>query len=77
MKRNMCHKIEIERNGMKKIPYAWTLESTMYMMLIMYKIKCILCFEHNGKYQFDLGESYWKIVKNIIKYLKRIKNMLV
>jgi hypothetical protein len=27
------------------------------------------------KYQYNLGESHWKIVKKILKYLRRTKNV--
>jgi hypothetical protein len=31
----------------------------------------------NSGYQYDLGLEHWKAVKNILKYLKRTKEMFL
>jgi hypothetical protein len=49
---------------------------------IMYKIICTrpdvsYAFRITSRYQSNPGESHWKIVKSIFKYLKRIKNIFL
>nr|GEW51594.1 hypothetical protein [Tanacetum cinerariifolium] len=61
---------------MKGIPYALIVGS------IMYAVRCTrldVAFSHNltSRYQQNPGESHWTAVKNILKYLKNTKDMLL
>jgi hypothetical protein len=64
---------QIERDKMKMIPYALTIGSIMYAILytrpnVSYALSLM------SRYQSNPGENNWKIVKNILKYLRRTKN---
>ena len=44
---------------------------------VMYAPRCVLRSECHEQYQADPGESHWTAVKNILKYLKRTKEMFL
>ena len=61
---------------MSNIPYASAIGSIMYAMLctrpdVSYALSIM------SRYQSDLGESHWTAVKNILKYLRRSKDMFL
>ena len=61
---------------MERVPNALVVGSLMYAMLctrpnISYAVSVI------SKYQFDLGEKHWVVVKHIFKHLRRTKNMVL
>ncbi|GKE92703.1 hypothetical protein Tco_1573798 [Tanacetum coccineum] len=61
---------------MKGIPYASAVGS------IMYAVRCTrpdVAFSQNltSRYQKNLGESHWTVVKNILKYLRNTKDMFL
>jgi tRNA C32,U32 (ribose-2'-O)-methylase TrmJ len=61
---------------MSAIHYASTIGSNMYAMLcthtdVSYALSAMT------RYQSNYGEGHWTIVKNILKYLKRIKEALL
>ena len=61
---------------MKLIPYASTIRSIMYAMLstrpdVAYSISV------TSKYQQNLGEAHLVVVKNILKYLRRTKDLFL
>ena len=61
---------------MKAIPYASVIGSIKYDMLCTRSIvypTLILAREYNS----DLGVDHWTAVKNILKYLKRTKDMFL
>ena len=61
---------------MSVIPYASAIGSIMYAMLCTRSIvypTLILAREYNS----DLGVDHWTAVKNILKYLKRTKDMFL
>ena len=43
----------------------------------MYQIYCIPCTDLAREYNSDLGVDHWTAVKNILKYLKRTKDMFL
>ena len=56
-------------NKMKKVTYANVMRSLMYNMLcirpdIFYVVGMV------SRYQSNLGEEHWKVVKRILRYLK-------
>ena len=58
---------------MSKIQYASTIGSIMYAMLCT-RPDVSYALSTTSKYQSDLGESHWTVVKNILKYLRRTKD---
>ena len=61
---------------MSKIPYASAIGSIMYAMLCTRPdVSYALCI--TSSYQSDPGESHWTAVKNILKYLRRSKDMFL
>ena len=58
---------------MEKVPYASVVESLMYAMLctrpdISYDVRVV------SRYQSNLSETRWKVVKRILRYLKGMMN---
>ena len=65
-----------DREKMKVIPYASAIGSIMYAMLCTRPDVC-LDISLAGRYQSNLGVDHWTAVKNIMKYLKRTKDMFL
>ncbi len=63
------------RERMKVSPYALAIGSIMYAMLCTRPDVC-LAISLAGRYQSNPGVDHWTAVKNILKYLKRTKDML-
>ena len=61
---------------MKVIPYASAIGSIMYAMLCTRPDVCI-AISLAGRYQSNPGVDHWTAVKNILKYLKRTKDMFL
>ena len=61
---------------MSKIPYASAIGSIMYAMLCT-RPDVSYALSITSRYQSDPGESHWTTVKNILKYLRRSKDMLL
>ena len=61
---------------MKAIPYASAIGSIMYVMLCTRPDVC-LSISLVGRYQSNPGVDHWTTVKNILKYLKRTKDMFL
>ena len=59
---------------MKVIPYALAIGSIMYAMLCT---RPDVCLAIAGRYQSNPGVDHWTAVKNILKYLKRTKDMFL
>ncbi|GKE21242.1 hypothetical protein Tco_1432754, partial [Tanacetum coccineum] len=65
---------EVKR--MERVPYAFAIGS------IMYAVRCTrpdVAFAQNlcSRFQQNLGEAYWIVVKTILKYLRNTKNMVL
>ena len=58
---------------MSKILYASIVESIMYIMIYM-RLDVAYSLGIVNKYQSDLNENHWKVVKIILKYLKNAKD---
>ena len=65
-----------EREKMSVIPYASAIGSIMYAMLCTRPGVC-LAISLVGRNQSDPGVDHWTAVKNILKYLKRTKDMFL
>ena len=75
-----------DREKMKVIPYASAIGSIMYVMLctrpdvclaISFRPDVCLAISLAGRYQSNPGVDHWTTVKNILKYLKRTKDMFL
>ena len=65
-----------DRERMEVIPYASTIGSLMYAMLCTRPDVC-LAISMAQRYQSNPGVDHWIAVKNILKYLKRSKDMFL
>ncbi|PKI42003.1 hypothetical protein CRG98_037621 [Punica granatum] len=61
---------------MSRIPYALAIGSIMYAMLCT-RPDVSYALSMTSRYQSDPGERHWIAVKNILKYLRRTKEMLL
>ena len=76
LSKEMSPKTPKERDKMTKIPYASAIGSLMYAMLctrpdIAYAISL------TSRYQSNPGLEHWIAVKNILKYLRRTKDLFL
>ena len=71
-----CPTTAEDREKMKVIPYASAICSIMYAMLCTRPNVC-LAISLAGRYQSNPGVDHWTTVKNILKYLKRTKDMFI
>ena len=71
-----CPTTAEDREKMKAIPYASTIGSIMYVMFCTRPDVC-LAISLAGRYQSNPGVDHWTAVKNILKYLKRTKDMFL
>ena len=65
-----------DREKMKVIPYASAIGSIMYAMLCTRPDVC-LAISLAGRYQSNPGVDHWTAIKNILKYLRRTKDMFL
>ena len=65
-----------DRERMKVIPYASAIGSIKYAMMCTRPIVCLAMSLARG-YNSDPGVDHWTAVKNILKYLKRTKDMFL
>ena len=61
---------------MSKISYASTIGSLMYAMLCTLP-DIALTMSVTSRYQAKLDKEYWIVVKNILKYLRRTKDLML
>jgi hypothetical protein len=61
---------------MSRIPYASAIGSIMYAMTCT-RPDVAFAISLTSKYHANPGESHWGAVKNILKYLKRTKEMFI
>ncbi len=66
----------VDREKMSSVPYASAVGSLMYAMLCT-RPDIKLAISLVGRYQSDPGMEHWTAVKNILKYLKRTKEMFL
>jgi hypothetical protein len=65
---------ELER--MSKVPYTFSIGSIMYTM-ISTRPDCSYAISATSRHQADPGEGHWTMVKGILKYLRRTKDMFL
>ena len=76
LSKSQCPNTKDEREQMSKIPYASVIGSIMYVMLCT-KPDVSYALSITSRYQSDPGESHWTNVKNILKYMRRSKDMFL
>lgn len=69
--KSMCPYTTEERERVTKIPYASFIGSLMCAMLCT-RPDIAHAVSVTSIYQSNPGEEHWKIVKNILKYLRKI-----
>ena len=72
----MSPKTSEERERMAMIPYASAIGSIMYTMLYT-RLDVAYALGIVSRFQADSGENYWKLLKNILKYLRRTKDIFL
>ncbi|XP_042752702.1 secreted RxLR effector protein 161-like [Lactuca sativa] len=73
---SQCPSIKVELDKMKDIPYASAIGSIMYAMNytipdLAYVMRMV------SKLQKNPGESHWRVVRNILKYRQRTKDLFL
>ncbi len=76
LSQTQCPTTTEDREKMKVIPYASAIGSIMYAMLCTRPNVC-LAISLAGRYQSNPGVDHWTTVKNILKYLKRTKDIFL
>ena len=76
LSKKMSPKTSEERNKISSIPYASAVGSIMYAILcirpdVAYALGIV------SRFQTDPGEDHWKAVKNILKYLRRTRDIFL
>uniref|UniRef100_A0A2N9GYL9 Reverse transcriptase Ty1/copia-type domain-containing protein n=1 Tax=Fagus sylvatica TaxID=28930 RepID=A0A2N9GYL9_FAGSY len=71
-----CLQNDLERNEMKKIPYASAVGSLMYAQVctrpdIAFAISVL------GRFQSDPGMDHWRAAKKVLRYLQRTKDFML
>ena len=61
---------------MANVPYASAIGSVMYAMLST-RPDVALALSLTSRFQSNPGRSHWTAVKNILKYLRRTKDMFL
>ena len=76
LSKKMSPKTPEERNRMSSIPYASAVGSIMYAMLCT-RPDVAYALGIASRFQADPREDHWKAVKNILKYLRRTKDIFL
>ncbi|KAJ9567138.1 hypothetical protein OSB04_003104 [Centaurea solstitialis] len=76
LSKTQCPLSSQDQDKMKSVPYASAIGSIMYAMLctrpdVAYSVSV------TSRYQQNPGEPHWVAVKNILKYLRRTKDMFL
>ena len=76
LSKTQCPATSAEEDKMSRVPYASAIGSIMYAMTctrpdVVYALSMV------SRYQGNPGESHWTTVKNILKYLRRTKDMFL
>ena len=74
LSKDMCPKTDVEVHNMQNVPYASAVGSIRYSMMCT-RLDVSYALSVTSKFQANPGESHWKAVKNILKYLRRTKDL--
>ena len=76
LSKSQCPTTKDERERMDKIRYASTICSIMYAMLCTQPdVSCALSM--TSRFQSDPSECHWIAIKNILKYLRKTKDVFL
>ena len=76
LSKSQCPSSSEELERMSRIPYASAIGSIMYAMTCT-RPDVSFALSMVSRYQGNPGESHWIAVKNILKYLRRTKDMVL
>ncbi|KAK8708413.1 hypothetical protein V6N13_059455 [Hibiscus sabdariffa] len=76
LSKEMCPSTPQERERMSQIPYASAIGSIMYAMICT-RPDLSYAVSMTSRYQVNPGEGHWTVVKNILKYLRRTKDVFL
>ena len=76
LSKSMCPQTQYERTHMNMIPYPSAIGSIMYAMLCT-RLDVSYALSVTSRYQSDPGMGHWVAVKNILKYLRRTKDVFL
>ncbi|KAK8554341.1 hypothetical protein V6N12_031305 [Hibiscus sabdariffa] len=74
LSKEMCPSTPQERERMSQVPYALAIGSIMYAMICT-RPDLSYALSMTSRYQANPGEGHWVAVKNILKYLRRTKDV--
>ena len=74
--KKLCPKTDQEIAQMSLVPYASAIGSIMYAMLCA-RPDVAYALSVTSRFQSNPGEEHWVAVKNILKYLKRTKDLFL
>ena len=74
--KNMCPSTLEEFECMSRIPYASIIKNLIYSILCT-RSDIMLAVSVTSRYQMNLGEEHWIAMKNILKYLRRTKDLFL
>ena len=72
----MCPITSEEVQRMSRIPYASVIRSLMYAMMCTWP-DIALVVNVTSRYQSNPDEEHWTAMKNILKYLRRTKDLFL
>ncbi|KAK8669710.1 hypothetical protein V6N13_107134 [Hibiscus sabdariffa] len=76
LSKEMCPSTSQERERMSQIPYASAIGSIMYAMICT-RPDLSYALSMTSRYQANPAEGHWVAVKNILKYLRRTKDVFL
>ncbi|KAK8553907.1 hypothetical protein V6N12_030886 [Hibiscus sabdariffa] len=76
LSKEMCPSTPQERERMSQISYASAIGSIMYAMICT-RPDLSYALSMTSRYQANPGEGHWTAVKNILKYLRRTKDVFL
>ena len=76
LSKSQCPTTKDEREHIDKIPYASAIGSIMYAMLCT-QPDVSYALSMTSRFQSDPGECHWIAIKNILKYLRRTKDIFL
>ena len=76
LSKTQCPSSSDEQDRMSRVPYAFVIGSIMYAMTctrsdVSYALSMVSHFQENS------CDNHWTAVKNILKYLRRTKDMFL
>jgi hypothetical protein len=76
LSKKQCPSEPDEQERMRAIPYGLAIGYIMYAMLCM-RPDISYALSATSRYRLNYGEAHWTIVKNILMYLRRTKEVFL